>query len=883
MLNAVALAINSGWTDIVTGGIMNENEPKETPSPSPVPNWDEGCEYHYKWVDVTQPFSEACEGLKLGELVHEPNFGLYEAMSAIEMMDPKMDAGMLGGQAKRQVSSFKERIAEGSIKLNNLIPCELISVMDVCQTCILSWLEGQSLAQTVFTCLYLHETDLIQDRILKAYCIGVLKLCHLIKEKVFKANVFEEEDFQTLTYGFKFANSLTQMRVLGSDLETVLVCKDPRSAEITSSTAELQKMYCNDIVARNLPTEIEQFYHYKLSHNISATTVEKTSELFARHENLSILLPNLAVILRLYLTLPCTTCEAERSFSVLRRIKTYLRSTMSQKRLNHMFILNVYKQKVDSLDTTPIIDEWIGRSAIQQVFKSQQNKSDDATSLQAVLARLKFLRLFIQLLAPFGDKEKEVLQANRKLFNQLSEQLDIIDKTTGLGLPTTTSEDGHEISFGFEPLVNQRLLPPTFPRYTKLRSKDEISSCYKDMISRLLSVIDMTTLTSFQSILDFVVDFSHTEPTVLARSIVQITFIPEYRKIFGNQQLGEALRDSVRVFNSPPSLSNKFPSVLHHPQVRSCLDAFLTKASRAMGKMVQAYGHNYARQREKLSAVLEELGMLQDEADKCDQDINSLMHAIDPNAGKSHLTCIGSWTLYHTLRVMIQYVLSGFHLQLYSDHEYHYIYWYLAEVLLSWQLTTLNRAESQLQSDDMLADPTPAKSRSNKKSKKNKKKCKVHLREIAITQGMQMMAAGCFKALLGFFLEGKMSTPDFSFDDEGIRYEHRFSPFITVGTPPFVPYKQFQLNILQEMTNVSQYYPPPTAQDLYLSSSKHFTQAKQSYESVAPSAEVQKLLLVAKTNLVMTKLLAGGHKQNSTSRPQFDFSVNSVFPIIRVS
>ena len=31
------------------------------------------------------------------------SFGLFEAMSAIEMMDPKMDAGMAGKQAKRQV------------------------------------------------------------------------------------------------------------------------------------------------------------------------------------------------------------------------------------------------------------------------------------------------------------------------------------------------------------------------------------------------------------------------------------------------------------------------------------------------------------------------------------------------------------------------------------------------------------------------------------------------------------------------------------------------------------------------------------------------------------------------------------------------------------
>lgn len=33
--------------------------------------------------------------LELGELIHHQKlFGLFEAMSAIEMMDPKMDAGM---------------------------------------------------------------------------------------------------------------------------------------------------------------------------------------------------------------------------------------------------------------------------------------------------------------------------------------------------------------------------------------------------------------------------------------------------------------------------------------------------------------------------------------------------------------------------------------------------------------------------------------------------------------------------------------------------------------------------------------------------------------------------------------------------------------------
>ena len=36
------------------------------------------------------------------------SFGLFEAMSAIEMMDPKMDAGMVCNQAKRKVLNFSQ-------------------------------------------------------------------------------------------------------------------------------------------------------------------------------------------------------------------------------------------------------------------------------------------------------------------------------------------------------------------------------------------------------------------------------------------------------------------------------------------------------------------------------------------------------------------------------------------------------------------------------------------------------------------------------------------------------------------------------------------------------------------------------------------------------
>ncbi|CAF3689066.1 unnamed protein product [Rotaria sp. Silwood1] len=55
-------------------------------------------------------------------------------------------------------------------------------------------------------------------------------------------------------------------------------------------------------------------------------------------------------LLRLYLTIPITTATAERYFSTMNRIKTYLRSTMTHQRFNHVIISHIHKEKLDQLD-----------------------------------------------------------------------------------------------------------------------------------------------------------------------------------------------------------------------------------------------------------------------------------------------------------------------------------------------------------------------------------------------------------------------------------------------------------------------------------------------------------------------------------------------------
>ena len=52
---------------------------------------------------------------------------------------------------------------------------------------------------------------------------------------------------------------------------------------------------------------------------------------------------------------PVSSYDAERSFSALRRLKTWLRNSMTQRRLNAIMICNIHKEKLEKLDIDDIL------------------------------------------------------------------------------------------------------------------------------------------------------------------------------------------------------------------------------------------------------------------------------------------------------------------------------------------------------------------------------------------------------------------------------------------------------------------------------------------------------------------------------------------------
>ena len=52
--------------------------------------------------------------------------------------------------------------------------------------------------------------------------------------------------------------------------------------------------------------------------------------------------PNVHTLLQIICTLPVTTSTCERSVSVIRRLKTYLRATMGQERMSGLALMHIH-------------------------------------------------------------------------------------------------------------------------------------------------------------------------------------------------------------------------------------------------------------------------------------------------------------------------------------------------------------------------------------------------------------------------------------------------------------------------------------------------------------------------------------------------------------
>ena len=72
--------------------------------------------------------------------------------------------------------------------------------------------------------------------------------------------------------------------------------------------------------------------------------------------------PNASIAYRVLLTIRVTVASVERSFSKLKLLKSYLRSTMTQQRLNDLATIALESGLLEKIDYEHIIEDFISRN-----------------------------------------------------------------------------------------------------------------------------------------------------------------------------------------------------------------------------------------------------------------------------------------------------------------------------------------------------------------------------------------------------------------------------------------------------------------------------------------------------------------------------------------
>jgi hypothetical protein len=122
-------------------------------------------------------------------------------------------------------------------------------------------------------------------------------------------------------------------------------------------TDKLSSMYAEDIDFEQLKDQLSMVHSLLPSgHKISTA---KSFAAWLRNSSSRPFLAQLESLTKLILTLPATNASSERSFSALKRLKTYLRNSMGQKKLNQCMLLHTYKEMNDDLDPSQIVADYV--------------------------------------------------------------------------------------------------------------------------------------------------------------------------------------------------------------------------------------------------------------------------------------------------------------------------------------------------------------------------------------------------------------------------------------------------------------------------------------------------------------------------------------------
>ncbi len=159
-----------------------------------------------------------------------------------------------------------------------------------------------------------------------------------------------------------------------SSLETLLM-KSCKGEDFEDTLNEVCAFYKDDFDRNLLHTQLQTFsVHFQKNcmDEVSTATIFDLKKYFSSLSSCQAgLISQVSRLMQLVLVMPATNATSERSFSALRRVKSYLRSTTGQERLNYLMLLHVHSDKTDKLDLKSVLNDFVQDSAHRSTIFSK--------------------------------------------------------------------------------------------------------------------------------------------------------------------------------------------------------------------------------------------------------------------------------------------------------------------------------------------------------------------------------------------------------------------------------------------------------------------------------------------------------------------------------
>ncbi|KAJ2783510.1 N-alpha-acetyltransferase, non-catalitic subunit [Coemansia javaensis] len=152
-----------------------------------------------QWLDITQLVRAGTAELGEGELLRADGLSLFDALTSVEVMDPRLDMGVLTAADEAEIGQWDVG--------RTLTAAQALWVAERAFQCEMTWHASASLLQTMYACNYVTDPAYVRlpvgradspspvrDRVLYPLLVAAGRCCRRVWDEYKMGNLYSEED-----------------------------------------------------------------------------------------------------------------------------------------------------------------------------------------------------------------------------------------------------------------------------------------------------------------------------------------------------------------------------------------------------------------------------------------------------------------------------------------------------------------------------------------------------------------------------------------------------------------------------------------------------------------------------------------------------------------